>query len=380
MLTMVKEKLRRTPVGLDIGETGVRAAQIKRAGQRFVVARVIKHEWRTTEPEKAGTEEESKRQARMDRFVRSANIRKQSVIVELNPPDVECYPLDLPTAAVDVEESKMAELVRWEVERLLGDTHESVETRHWTLPRTNVPSPTVMAAAAQTDAVARLIDLCDASGVYCQAVEPASVALARFGDVLSDWDTDEVWGVLDLGATETRLVLCVGGVPTVVRRVGVGGRAWTTQVAESLKLGLRAAEIQKCEEGISLTRCGEGSKPPGNPVVPAPARDVASFLLGALRNELRCVVSEIERSYEYVLSCYPQHRAGSLILVGGGAAMRNLPEFFNDALSVPVARASDYLNRDRQAGLTGSCRVTFDAGKPEEMDEFAVAIGLALPA
>lgn len=380
MLTMVKEKLRRTPVGLDIGESGIRAAQIKQTGDRFVVAKVIKHEWRSTEPEKDAAEEEGKRQARVARFVRSANIRKQSVVVELNPPDVECYPLDLPAAVVDSEESKMADLVRWEVDRLLGDGHESVETRHWTLPRTKVPSPTVMAAAAQTDAVASLVDLCDASGVYCQSVEPASVALARFGGLLNDWSADEVWGVLDLGATETRLVLCVEGVPTVVRRVGAGGRAWTVQVADSLKVGLRAAEIQKCEEGISLARCGEGSRSPGNPVLPAPARDVASILLGALRNELRSVASEIERSYEYALSCYPQRRAGSLILVGGGAAMRNLPEFLDEALSIPVARASDHLNRDRQAGLTGCCRVTFDAGNPEEMDEFAVAIGLALPA
>ncbi len=372
MLTMVKEKLRRTPVGLDIGESGVRAAQIKQTarqagftGQRFVVAKVIKHEWRSTEPEKDVAEEETKRQTRVARFVRSANIRKQSVVVELNPPDVECYPLDLPAAAVDTEESKLAELVRWEVERLLGDAHESVETRHRALPRTNVPSPTVMAAVAQTDAVVSLVDLCDASGVHCLAVEPASVALARFGSVLSDWNTDEVWAVLDLGATETRLVLCVEGVPTVVRRVGAGGRAWTTQVAESLKVGLRAAEIQKCEQGIAFSRCADSSKP-------IPARDVASILLGALRNELRCVVSEIERSYEYALSCYPQRRAGGLCLVGGGAAMRNLPEFLGDALSIPVARASDYLNRE-------CCRVTFDAGNPEEMDEFAVAIGLALP-
>lgn len=365
MLTMVKEKLRRLPLGLDIGASGGRVAQIKRSGSGFVVTKVIKRDWRNTEPDKDGTEAESKRQSRVTQFVRSANIRKQSVVVELNPPDVECYPLDLPAAALDSDETNMAELVRWEVERLVSDKQESVETRHWTLPPTKVPSPTVMAAAAQSDAVTSLVNICDASGVYCQAIEPASVALARLGAELDNWNTDEIWGVLDLGATETRLTLSVDGVPTVVRRVGTGGRVWTAQIAESLKVGLRAAEIHKCEQGIAWVRRGEGPRS-------APAREVASILLGALRNQLRGVASEIDRSYEYVLSCYPKHRAGRLLLTGGGAAMRNLPEFLGDTLSMPISRASDCLN-DK------SCRVTFEAGEPEEMDEFAVAIGLALP-
>lgn len=366
MLTLVRQKLKRMPVGLDIGESGVRIAQLERSGQRFVITKAVKHSWGGTESEKDSAVEDAKRQSHIARVVRSANIRKRRVVVELNPPAVECYPLDLPVAALDTEASKMAELVRWEVERLLGDAQASVETRHWNLPRTKVPSPTVMAAAAQSDSVTSLVELCDASGVYCQAVEPASVALARLGRELNGWHANDVWGVLDLGATETRLTICVDGIPTVVRRVGAGGRAWTAQVAESLKVGLRAAEIQKCEQGISLTKRGDGSGQ-------APAREVASILLGALRNQLRCVAIEIERSFEYALSCYPQHRATRLLLTGGGATMRNLPEFLDEALSVRVSRASDCLSDE-------SCNITFDAGTPEEMDEFAVAIGLALPA
>ena len=365
MLTIVKQKLIRTPLGLDIGSNGIRVAQLRKTGSQFSVTKVIEHEWRAIDPDKNAEGREAERLNRVARFVQSANIRKQRVVVEMNPPEVECFPLDLPAAAIDTEESKMAELVRWEVERLLGESHESVETRYWPLPRTKVPSPTVMATAAQSDAVASLVSLCDSSGVYCQSVEPASVALARFGSELNDWKHEEIWGVLDLGATETRLILCVEGVPTIVRRVGSGGRDWTTQVAESLAVGIRAAEIQKCEQGISLSRRGDGSMPPAT-------RDVASILLGALRNELRCVASEIERSYEYALSCYPEHRSGDLILVGGGAAMRNLPEFLGDVLGVPVARSSEYLNRK-------SCRITFDAGQPAGMDRLAVAIGLALP-
>ena len=59
-----------------------------------------------------------------------------------------------------------------------------------------------------------------------------------------------------------------------------------------------------------------------------------------------------------------------LVLVGGGAAMRNLPEFLSDALGIPVRRASDYLNRS-------TCRVSYEAQQPERFDDYALAIGLA---
>lgn len=381
MLTMVKEKLQRTSTGLDVGATGVRAVQIKKAckqaglgkqdsarGPRYVVTKAIKHEWQGTEPEsdapEAGAGADAERLRRMARFVRSAQLRKQGVVVELNPPAVECHPLDLPPAAVENQQTNVSELVKWEIQRLLGDEGESVETRHWTLPRTKVPSPTVMGVAARSQAVASIVSLCDASGLYCQSVEPASLALARFGDALNDWGSDQVWGILDLGATETRLILCVDGVPTVVRRAGVGGQAWTSQIAESLEVGIKAAEIQKREQGISSVRRDA-------PVTAVPGREVASILLGALRNQLLSVASEVKRSYEYALSCYPGREAGDLVLVGGGAAMKNLPEFLSDALDLRVARASEYVDAK-------GCRLAFDVGRLEAVEEFAVAIGLGI--
>ena len=80
----------------------------------------------------------------------------------------------------------------------------------------------------------------------------------------------------------------------------------------------------------------------------------------------------MKRSYEYVLSCYPGRRAADLVLVGGGAATRNLPEYLTDALGVGVHRASAYLERD-------TCRWHLSLGSQDRLEDFALAIGLTRP-
>lgn len=367
MVSLVTNRFKRLPVGLDVGEHGFRAVHVKQHGRRFVVTKALQHE-RRSQRTRSDTEEASVSfPERMASFVRAAEIQRRCVAVELSPPDVEFHPLELPPAVLSTDETRVSELVRWEVSRLLGETDDEFETRYWPLPPTKVPAPSVMGAAVKRDAVLEKVTVCDAAGVHCLSVEPSSVALARLGGLLHEWDAKDVWGILDLGARETRLILCVDGVPTIVRRAGSGGAGWTVRISESLQVGVRAAEIQKREKGIALSSRGVRSESGG-----PPTRAVASIILGALRNELKDVAAEVKRSYEYALTCYPDYRVADLVLVGGGAALRNLPEFLGEALGIPVARASDFLDRQ-------TCRLAVRTGQSDSVDELAVAIGLTLP-
>ena len=85
-------------------------------------------------------------------------------------------------------------------------------------------------------------------------------------------------------------------------------------------------------------------------------------------NEL---ATEVKRSYEYALACYPGRPVGQLVLVGGGARMRNLPEFLGNALGINVRAAGSLLADDR-------CHLRASFASPYGVEEFAVAIGLAM--
>ena len=191
-------------------------------------------------------------------------------------------------------------------------------------------------------------------------------ALSRFGSLLNPWPSDAVWGILDLGLRETRTILCVDGVPVLVRTTGPGGEAWTAQIAEALEISVKAAEVQKRDAGLALT--GRGVRAEG---VATPAGELAAILTGVLRNDLQTLAGEVKRSYEYVLSCYPRRRAADLVLVGGGAVTKNLAEYLAQALGIPVCPASAWLSRD-------GCRLRFASGRQSRIEELALAVGVAI--
>jgi len=124
--------------------------------------------------------------------------------------------------------------------------------------------------------------------------------------------------------------------------------------------------VQKCEVGLSQVGHGDQPVSPG-----VPEEELGTLFTGILRRHLTDIASEIKQSYEYVLGCYPSCRASDLILVGGGAGLRNLSEYLTNVLGIAVRRASFYLNRQ-------GCRLRWTGPRPNRVEEFALAIGLCL--
>jgi len=83
------------------------------------------------------------------------------------------------------------------------------------------------------------------------------------------------------------------------------------------------------------------------------------------------LASEVKRSYEYVLSCYPGRLAADLVLCGGGSLLHHFPEFLGSALGIPVRQASSYLEGE-------SCRLRFATERHPPLEVLAVAVGLAI--
>ncbi len=257
----------------------------------------------------------------------------------------------------------------------------NVETRHWRLPQTSVPAPNAIGAGAAHEIINATIDVCAKAGLTCSDLDTTATALCRFGAALQSRPEDQVWGVLDVGDRQTRLVLCLDDTPVLVRTAGTGGRAWTQRIADALQVSFKAAEIQKRDHGIALT----GRQAPVRESLLAPAADegtrseLASLILGAVRADLNDLASEVKRSYEYVLSCYPGRQAGDLVLCGGGSLLRYLPEFLGTALGIPVRRASSFLQvSEPPLGSIGACRLRFAIEPIAPLEVLAVAVGLAI--
>lgn len=362
-MVSLRSRRKRTPIALDIGASGIRAVQLIQSGDRYIVASAASCECQPNGSMEGDAVQPSA--GHIEKCLRMVEFRGRQAVVALNPPAAEFHSLDLPPTVLENHSSDTVQVVRHEVQRLANSPSDSVETDHWALPSTQVSAPNAIGVAAPHGILVGMLRTCSEAGLECVRIDTGPTALARFAATLTPTVAEAVCGVLDVGYGEARLVLCVGGVPVLVRRAGPGGRAWTERITDSLQLSARAAEVHKREHGIALTgRVGRRAEEA------APGNQIASILLGALRSQLKELASEIKRSYEYVLSCYPGRDVRDLVLVGGGAAMGNLPEYLGGALGITVRRASDYMDRE-------SCRLCHNSGDRQRLEALASAIGLA---
>ncbi len=364
-----------SPIGLDVGQTAARAVQLVSCDGACTLLSATA--WHFSAEETSATKWDTLSE-RLRRALRQQDFSGRALAAGLSQPDLELHALELPRGEkTDAPGNQINSAAHWEIERLSRFEDQATQTDHWWLPPGRGARTTAIGAAVPRDTVQRLWDACHRAGADCRRVDATACALSRAGSLLRTPDTNDVWGVLDIGARATRLVLCVDETPALARLVESGGQGWTDRIAASLQVSSDAAERHKRDHGIRPAggrfASGGGRRPAE--AAPAPLTELAVMIFGALRPELDQIAGEVERSYEYVLQSCPGRKAGELILAGGGAALKQLSAYLSDRLGICVRTVNECLE-------AGESRLTVDAslGKlRESIGAFLGAVGLAIP-
>lgn len=364
MIALNRRQTRRSRIGVDVGAAGVRAVQLTVSEGTSVVS-VAAACKRAAEGADAGADK-NRDALLLKSCLGQVRFRGRDAVAVLSPPDLEFHALQLPEKVLDSAGVAESGAVNLEIERLVTTPGSASQTRYWRLPPPAGSSPNLMGVAAGRDVIHDVLSVCQGAGVCCRQIDAGAAGLVRFGAALRDWPRDHVWGLLDLGARQSRLVLCVDDTAVLVRTAGAGGDVLTARIGEALSLTSKAAEIHKRDHGIAdiASETAHGAQ--------ANVRsELSAMLLSALRGDLNDLAAEVKRSYEYVLRCYPGREAGDLVLIGGGARLRGISEFLGNALGIGVRRASDALNES-------GCRLVYRSGRNHPVEEYAVAIGAAM--
>jgi len=373
---------------------------------------------------------------RIKQFLRQNEFQGRDVVVGLSSPEVELHTLELPLGGNDGDERNMRQAAHWEIERLVSFTEGSTESDFWLLPPSGSANargrgqgdsgqPTAIGVAAEKTVVSGVWDTCVAAGLTCRRLDAGLCALTRFGSWLRSLPaaedrpgegvrgplperpeghsaqevpdsfsrpSRELWGLLDLGDHQVRLVICLGDIPVLVRCFDTGGRRWVHRVSDALGLSFAAAEVHLRDHGIQASGRGSsgqatrgvrnqapgevgttgGTTGEGFAVAGAPSAQLGGIIRNILREELSALCGEIEQSYRYALQCYPDHQVSELLLVGGGADLRNLDEYLKGQLGIEVCSAGKRLESTAMAAYCV-------AGKRYSTGALACAIGLAIP-
>jgi len=347
----------RSTVGLDIGTSGVRAAELSvgRDGPRLdkigqvavpvgavndgevvdvdLVAAALKRLW-------AEVKFSTKRVA--------LGVANQKVVVrQADIPWMEHSELRKSLAY------QVADMIPMPMEQAILDYHPLEEF----VNDSGARMLRVLLVAASRDMVSSAL-----AAVQHAGLQPVSVDLSPFAIIRSLADRDHLGletdaeALVDVGARVTNIAVHQGGVPKFVRILLMGGNDLTDAVAERMGIPTDEAELAKQQLGI-----------PG-----APAERDAHPASRVIEASVTTFVEEVRGSLDYYLASPSATPVRRVVIAGGGSRLRNLAARLSTATRLPVEYARPMASL--RIGKTGLSADQLAYMEPHA----AVPVGLAL--
>ena len=209
----------------------------------------------------------------------------------------------------------------------------------------------VLLVAAKKEVLGDYLEILTLSGLEAAVADVAAFALANAYEANYLLDDHPV-ALLDLGASQTTLMVVNQEGPIFNREISLGGRQLTETLQNLGHLSFEEAEKLKLQ----------GDRDPDHFEQVAPA-----FLEG-----LRSWSLEIKRALDFLATSDPQSKPIKMVLSGGSSALPGFPELLSEELQLPA----EFLNPFAQVQLDP------DGVDPDYLrtvgPQAAIAFGLAI--
>ena len=283
---------------------------------------------------------------------------------------------------------ELDEAIKWEAERYIPFPIDEVVLDYYVLDNPDDIEEggqlEVVIAAARIDLVSQQVDYLKLAGLEPLVIDIKPFTLLRSlrGSLLGEHfskttmtgthytEGDEIGTVLEIAASNTTITLVRGHRVLMNRNIGVSGDDFTAAVQRAFGLDFDAAEEVKLDYGTASIRTDDDEELLN---FDAKREEYSpSRVYESLRPVLVDLTTEIRRSLEFFRVQAGDADINRMVLAGGGAKLRGLPEAIGDALGFRVDLANPWLT------------VAVDENRfdPEYLrkigPEFAVPLGLAL--
>lgn len=346
----------RTAVGLDIGTSGVRAAELslgkgaatlQRFGQVALPAGAVRDGEVIDQQSVADAIKQLWSQAKFSSKKVVVGVANQKVVVRQ---------VDLPWLPDDELRKSLAfqvqDFIPIPVDQAILDFHPIEEM----VDESGARMLRVLLVAAARDMVTSML-----SAVTLAGLTPVMVDLTPFAVLRSLAPDDEVGlsgveaeALVDVGASVTNIIVHQGGVPRFVRILLMGGADVTEAVADRMGVPIEHAESVKQQLGMGV---GGGDPHPATRVIESTGM---SF------------VDEVRGSLDYYVAQPSAVRLRRVLLTGGGSRLNGLAERLSAGTRLPVEYATPMSGL--RIGKTGLSSEQLDYVEPL----VAVPVGLAM--
>ncbi len=313
-----------------------------------------------------------------------ANITKHFVVAAVSNRLAITRNIQVPKMSLQ----ELDEAIKWEAERYIPFPIEEVVLDYYVLDN---PADVeddgqleVVISAARLDLVTQQVDYLKLAGLepIIIDVRPFSLLRSLKGALLGEHlnktnltgvfytEAEEIGVVLEIAASSTTITLVRGQRVLMNRNIGVSGDDFTAALQRAFGLDFDSAEEIKVDYGTATIPTDDEEELlnfDAKREQYSPGR-----VYEALRPVLVELTTEIRRSLEFFRVQAGDADIHRMLITGGGAKLRGLPEAISDALGFRVELGDPWLTVDTSGGR-------FEADYLRRVGpEFAVPIGLAL--
>jgi type IV pilus assembly protein PilM len=345
---------RRQLVGLDIGSSAIKVAQLKESKGRYFLQ---KFGVKPLEPEVIvdGTVmDEGRVVSAIQELFEEANVKNKHVAISISGHAVIVKKISLPPMPDEELEGQVKlaaeQYIPFDINEVNIDFHvlpsDASEDQHGDM--------SVILVAAKKDKINELTELVKAAGLIPMVMDVDAFAVENMHAINYPMAQEETTALVNLGASVMNVNIIRAGSSLFTRDIPLGGNRYTEAIQREI--------------GISFEEAEEGKKKD---------RGVDSdgmSLSGVMDSVNAEVASEIARTVDYFKTSAANAELSRVLVCGGVARAKGLIQQLADRMQLPVEMADPFAEID----ITG-CDI-----EPDVLADFgpsaAVGVGLALRA
>lgn len=306
--------------GIDMSASGVKAVQLRRGSHGLTLSRYAEVPF-ATEVMKDG---EVVDRATAINALKTVAQKVGITAAHIALPEAKSYIFE--TKVTGMEKHLWRTMVEQHLEELVPLPPQNTVFDIVDVGHDDAQNVVVVGAGALKNTVEDYLKLFEEAHIQAQALETENFSMVR---ALMARHDEAAALIIDVGKSTTKMCIASHGTPRFATTIGIGGHTLTQAVQKHFGVTEEEAKKVKNEQGI----------------IPSAGSD---DYLGAMLSTVAAIRDEISDRLNYwQVKATPgglYEPVDRVILVGGNASVRGLPEYFENALRLPVATGNVFSN------------------------------------
>lgn len=341
-------------LGIDIGSSSVKVAQIKKEKERAVLetyGEIAVGPYKELNVGQAAKLTQEKAVEILKDVLKESNVKSKKAVVSIPLHSSFITVIDIPL----LEGKDPREIIQMEARRYVPLPITEVEIDWWVLPESSETEITqeagqktskVILVAIHKNVIKEYTSVVAAAGLEVAALEIESFSTIR--SVVGNESVPVV--AMDFGASSVKIAIVDGGVMRAAHLIAKGSQDITLALSRSMGVDFSRAEQTKREIGLSDLPEHKEIVSVVDPILEHIFSETNNFIKNYQRKERRAV--------------------GRVVLTGGGSLMNGLVDFAVKRLGLETSLADPFAKTDYPVFLAGALK--------ESGPTFSVSVGLAL--